>query len=119
MGKKHPKREFGHCLDKRGLVRGRRNDEGLKALTMKAIKILTSYMEQDLSLEITLETTNTSSAVTINTDFNDNLFSICIFFKFYTLKCNEGIRKHLLENAATSENSTSPQPSQLHAVRLI
>lgn len=80
MEKKHPNREFGHFLEKRGLVKGRRNDEDLKALPKKAIKILTSYMEQDLSVEVTLEATNTSSAVTIKTDFNDKLFSICIFF---------------------------------------
>lgn len=39
-------------------------------------------MEQDLRLEVTLETTNTSSAVTINTNFNDELFSICLFWSF-------------------------------------
>lgn len=54
MEKKHPNREFGHFLEKRGLVKGRRNDEDLKALPKKAIKILTSYMEEDLSLEVTL-----------------------------------------------------------------
>lgn len=39
-------------------------------------------MKQDLHLEVTLKTTNTSSAVTINTNFSDKLFSICIVLSF-------------------------------------
>lgn len=39
-------------------------------------------MKQDLHLEVTLKTTNTSSAVTINTNFNDKLVFICIVLSF-------------------------------------
>lgn len=58
----------------------KRNDEHLKAPLKKSTQILP--MEQDLQLEVTVKTTNTSSAVTINTNFNDKLFSICTLWSF-------------------------------------